>query len=230
MGDDRDQSSRDVAPRVVQRWYWDRVANEKTFTHPLNVRVLGTHVPLDAAIVDFGCGYGRILNELQELGYRNAQGFDVSTAMLDRGRREYGLRNLAWFDGQRTPLPDRSVDLVVLFAVLTCMPDQRDRTNALVEIRRFLRPGGYLYVSDCPLMGDERHLERYDRFVELGLEYGVFRTPDGAVLRHSSVESFRALMRDFEPVLEKFVETRTMNGSPTIAWQFFGRLSDSAEA
>ena len=43
------------------------------------------------------------------------------------------------------PLPDASVDLAFLIAVLPMLPDKR---RALAELRRVLRPGGTLAVSE----------------------------------------------------------------------------------
>jgi hypothetical protein len=41
-----------------QQPYWNRVANTKTFTHPLDLDVLAQFCGKDAAIMDYGCGYG----------------------------------------------------------------------------------------------------------------------------------------------------------------------------
>jgi len=43
--------------------YWDRVACEKRFPHPLHLEWLKRYTGLRARIVDFGCGYGRTLGD-----------------------------------------------------------------------------------------------------------------------------------------------------------------------
>ena len=48
-----------------QRHYWDRVAGEKPFHHPLRLAWLDSHL-VGSEILDCGCGYGRLLAELPE--------------------------------------------------------------------------------------------------------------------------------------------------------------------
>ena len=51
-----------------QRDYWDSVSEKKEFTTPFQAEAFAKYVGKDALIVDVGCGYGRTLNELQQLG------------------------------------------------------------------------------------------------------------------------------------------------------------------
>lgn len=69
--------------------YWDRVAGEKTFTVPLDVERFRELVPLDAQVLDYGCGYGRICGELAVHGYRRIVGVDHAPAMIERARCEH---------------------------------------------------------------------------------------------------------------------------------------------
>ncbi|MEW2495145.1 class I SAM-dependent methyltransferase [Streptomyces nodosus] len=59
--------------------YWDAAVATKTFTHPLHLPWLdraGRH----AAILDYGCGYGRIMKELEQRGFSDLTGVDASPA------------------------------------------------------------------------------------------------------------------------------------------------------
>jgi ubiquinone/menaquinone biosynthesis C-methylase UbiE len=66
---------------------------------------------------------------------------------LSRLAREAGLANTALGAAEAgwLPLPDASIDLAFLFAVLPMLPDKR---RALAELRRVLRPGGILAVGE----------------------------------------------------------------------------------
>jgi SAM-dependent methyltransferase len=65
--------------------YWDAAAATKTFTHPLHLARLDG-ISRHAAILDYGCGYGRIVKELEQCGFGNLTGVDASPGMIDRAR------------------------------------------------------------------------------------------------------------------------------------------------
>ena len=74
-----------------QNEYWNEVAEQKTFTHPIDITMLDKYLNMQSRILDFGCGYGRIVKELSDLGFENVVGYDTSKALVDRGRRENNL-------------------------------------------------------------------------------------------------------------------------------------------
>lgn len=204
--------------------YWDQVAEAKTFTHPLNAAWLARRVAPDARILDYGCGYGRVLGDLAALGYANAAGVDRSKAMIERGLREHPELELCVAEGEAAPYPDRSFDLVLLFAVLTCIASDDDQRRLITDAVRLLRPGGLIYVSDMPLQPDARNRARYDAGIERFGVYGVFETEDGGVLRHHPEPHFDTLLAGFEAVERETIAIHTMNGNPATAIQILARL------
>ena len=40
-------------------------------------------------VLDVGCGYGRTLDELYQMGYCNLIGIDFAESMINRGRRQF---------------------------------------------------------------------------------------------------------------------------------------------
>lgn len=206
--------------------YWDRVANEKRFSHPLRMEWLARYINPQACILDFGCGYGRTLDELVSAGYENVVGVDFSFGMLTRCRSEFPPRRLIQNYGQTIPLRRHSVDLVLLFAVLTCIPRDEDQFALLSEIRRVLRPGGLLYISDLLLNEDSRNRERYERCAEEHGAYGTFELPEGVVLRHHSKEWIDELTGSFDPLEYEPFDVATMNGNLSAAFQYLGRVPE----
>ena len=71
-----------------QKEYWDQVAEVKTFTHPIDLELLSTFLNKQSRIVDFGCGYGRIVKQLVDCGFENVCGFDTSKELIARGMSE----------------------------------------------------------------------------------------------------------------------------------------------
>jgi SAM-dependent methyltransferase len=203
--------------------FWNRAAATHQFTHALDCERFRLAVPRDAHILDYGCGQGRLVAELLELGYTHVLGVDSSPEMIRVASARIPGAAFLVNDGERLPCGDASVDAVLLFAVLTCIPSDETQKNLLREFKRILRPGGLLLMSDYPLQSDERNLRRYEQFAaELG-GYGRFRLPDGAVLRHHPREWFDELLAAFHIERALEVDGLTMNGNPTRLLQCWAR-------
>lgn len=203
--------------------YWDRVACEKRFSHPLHLEWLKRYTGLRARIVDFGCGYGRTLGELLHAGYENTIGVDFSFRMLTRCRSEFPGLGLVQNSGQTIPLRQDSVDVVLLLAVLTCIPSDEGQLELISEIRRVLHPGGLLFISDLLLNDDSRNRERYGRFAEKYGTYGTFELVEGVVLRHHRMEWIEELTVAFEGLECARFEVATMNENRSAAFRYLGR-------
>jgi ubiquinone/menaquinone biosynthesis C-methylase UbiE len=217
--------------RVVpaQTHYWDSVAGGKRFSHPLHLAWLKRHIRPEARILDFGCGYGRTLSALIRAGYENVIGVDFSFRMLTCCRSRLPHVRLAQNDGQTIPLQKRSVDIVLLFAVLTCVPQNEDQCNLLSEIRRVLCPGGLLYISDLLLNRNPRNVKRYERFAQQYGIYGTFELSDGVVMRHHQKEWIEALTASFVQLEFEPLVVTTMNGNKSAAFQYLGRALPSPD-
>jgi SAM-dependent methyltransferase len=208
---------------TAQQAYWNRVAAEKIFTHPLNETWLSRWVRPQARILDFGCGYGRTLDALAARGYTNTLGIDFSARMIARGRQHFPTLDLRVTEGTPIAEPTESFDVVLLFAVLTCIPGDREQEALMAELRRVLRPGGFLYVSDMKLQSDDRNRARYAAAVPRFGTHGVFETDDGAVVRHHDAARLAALLAGFTTIATDDVPLSTMNGNPAMAVQIFAR-------
>ncbi|MFF2196395.1 class I SAM-dependent methyltransferase [Streptomyces sp. NPDC058157] len=204
--------------------YWDSVGATKTFTHPVNLSWLAG-VSRSARVLDYGCGYGRVMAELSEHGFSDVSGVDLSPALIERGRQSRpDLRFAVLESPPDLTYASASFDVVLLFAVLTCVPDGIAQRALVDELNRVLVPGGLLYVSDVVLQDDERNHSRYAAYAQqFGTPYGVFATDDGAVCRHHDIAELRALLSGFDRVDESRIEVATMNGHRSQAVQLLAR-------
>ena len=221
--DDDPMESAAMSDLDSQVAYWNAAATTKTFTHPVHLPWLDG-VDRRAAILDYGCGYGRNMALLEQHGFERLAGVDTSPAMVAKARDQHPAMQFAVLDTPPTvAAPDASVDAVLLFAVLTCIPGN-DAQRALVgELARILKPGGLLYISDLLLQDDERNRHRYADGAEHYGTYGVFETADGAVCRHHSREWFASLLAGFETVGSRDVTVATMNGHRSAGSQLLVR-------
>jgi len=205
-----------------QSRYWDRAAAEKEFSTPLQLALFLDYVPKYACILDHGCGYGRILRELQEAGYTNLHGTDASPKMIERACQELANINLAVTDGKQIPFTDETFDVVSLIAVLTSVIDDQAQQEMIAEIKRVLKPGGLLYINDFLLNQDERNLSRYQKYQDIYGKYGVFELPEGAVCRHHSPDWIKALLGGFEKIEYQEIIFTTMNHNQSNGFFYLG--------
>lgn len=207
--------------------YWNRTGPSKPFAHPVNLERLSQHLSAGSRIVDLGCGYGRALGLLFDHGYRNLIGFDPAPAMIAAARARLPAIEFDELKSPpRLPLPNASVDAILLFSVLTCVPTDEGQRAIVDEIRRVLRSGGLLYISDLWLQDDERNCERYARDEPKYGVYGVFDLPEGVTVRHHDPRWIEELTQDFTSVGLDPVDVVTMNGNSAKAFQWFGLKRD----
>jgi SAM-dependent methyltransferase len=208
----------------LQLDYWNRVGPTKPFAHPVNLERLSSWIVPTSRILDFGCGYGRALGFLHSNGYTNLIGMDPAAAMIAAARQSFPTIEFAALnDFRNSGLPAASVDAVLLFAVLTCVPGNDAQRGIIAEITRVLRPRGLLYVSDMFLQKDERNVERYAAFEKKYGVYGVFDLREGVTVRHHDPTWIVELTTEYELLALDEIQVQTMNGHPTTAFQWFGR-------
>jgi ketopantoate reductase len=91
-------------------------------------------------------------------------------------------------------------------------------------------PHGLLYISDLLLNRDLRNLERYDRYAEEYGTCGIFKLPEGAVVRHHREEWIEELTGSFGQLEFEPFEVTTMNGNKSAAFQYLGRAFPFSDA
>ncbi|MEV0265592.1 methyltransferase domain-containing protein [Streptomyces sp. NPDC050617] len=216
---------RDVRQTGRTREYWESAGAAHTFTHPLDPELLAAHLPVDGRILDYGCGYGRLVLELTASGYRDVRGVDPSAALIARGLAARPELRLTRMGAPPLPFADASFDAALLFAVLTSAPDPVAQESAVAELARLVRPGGVVYVSDVPLQTDERSRDRYRAQEASTGTYGVFRIEDGGTFQHQPPERFHELFgrHGFTAAEERRDVTPTLDGGTDLRVQLIMR-------
>ena len=173
----------------------------------------------DAAILDLGCGYGKNLMVLQELGYANCCGVDLSREQVEYAHQHLGLAGvecadaLQWLDGR-----EDTFEAILVMDVLEHLP-LSDLMDLGSKVRAALKPGGVLLVQTpngmSPLnpfaYGDLTHVRAFTAqslrqfFLHSGLEPVAYRE----ALEHShNIRSFvkRAIWKTvLRPAVQLFV-------------------------
>jgi ubiquinone/menaquinone biosynthesis C-methylase UbiE len=115
------------------------------------------HVRPGMSVLDCGCGPGSITVDLAAfVAPGRVTGIDVDPARIELATalaKARDARNVAFRLGDPHALtfPDASFDSVLLHAVLYHLDDPK---KALAEVRRVLKPGGFVGVRDVDASGD----------------------------------------------------------------------------
>lgn len=141
------------APRIFTTEYYERMrsleaggwwnAGMRDVAADL-LRLAG--LPQAGVLLDVGCGSGQTLQWFlgRHPGWHGI-GLDVASEGLDAAHRA-GQGGVIQASALDIPLEDRSVDLIITLDVLQHLPLPHGDQCALEEMRRVLRPGGYLLV------------------------------------------------------------------------------------
>jgi len=132
----------------------------RTYVDPLEL-------PIDAVILDLGCGPGYFLDEMKTRGFTNVTGITLSPEDVklceDKGHviKQYDLSFLPHTDG----FHDESVDFIFLRHALEHSPYP---IFSLIEYNRVMKQGGKIYIEvpapDC----DRRHEYNLNHYSILG--------------------------------------------------------------
>jgi SAM-dependent methyltransferase len=130
------------------------------------------------ALLDFGCGCGRVTRHWAGLDRTAVHGADANEHAIAWCRANLPFARFA-SNGLAPPLdhPDASFDLVYALSVFTHLPEDLQRAW-VGELTRLLRPGGFLLLTTH----GERYRERLTPTERADFDAGrlVVRWPEGA--------------------------------------------------
>lgn len=177
------------------------------------LELLGSLVPLrGASVVELGCGNAAFARKLLERGGVAAvSAFEVDRIQHGKNLARPQQPGLTFHLGGAEDITceDASVDGVVMMKSLHHVP-MPHLDQALAEIRRILKPGGWLYVSEPVYAGE------FNDIVKLFHDEGVVRAAAYEALRRAArsrvLESEREIefmaplaFRDYEDFAEKLI-------------------------
>jgi len=116
------------------------------FKRRVKTIVHGLEIQDQDKILDCSCGEGFYLKIISELSSCQLYGFDCDELVLNRARQELNGSCVRFDQGDIYNLPyqDEEFDKIILSEVLEHLPDD---VNALIEVKRVLKPGGILFVT-----------------------------------------------------------------------------------
>ena len=125
----------------------------------------------DKAILDVGCGPGRLLAALADQGCSNLTGLDFSSAAINQAESSLSSLNhpvkISLIKGSVADedlFPDCTFDAVYMLDVVEHLPPDV-LVLAFKNLRRWLRPGGCLVVHTFPTLGPHRIYRALLKFI-----------------------------------------------------------------
>ena len=179
--------------QMNQKQLWD-----ETYSNDGRMWRGNSRIPLpiqSGRALDLGCGNGKTVSTLLDGGL-DVTGIDFSSKAVESCRSIFGDKaEFIESDISDLPFDDSSFDYVTAVHILEHI-DEEGMHQASDEIRRVLKPGGYLFIrSFAP--GDLRESKRTD-----GILY-IHRTPEQIV----------AYLPKLEVISSELVEERTRFGA-----------------
>jgi SAM-dependent methyltransferase len=172
-----------------------------------NAELIRSLVPLHevGALLDWGCGCGRVLRHWSTLEQVSVHGCDINPKMVGWCNEHLPFVE-ARLNELSPPLPyaDQSFDLVYAFSVMTHLSEELQH-EWVAECRRVLKPGGYFLFST---LGDyyvsrDRLTPEEQRSFEQGRLVVLYERSAGSSLcsaYHPSAYVERELAREFDLV------------------------------
>jgi predicted TPR repeat methyltransferase len=149
-------------PRSVAKYYdtwaenYDQDVSDWEYNAPVAAAAkLNELVPLDAAVLDAGCGTGLVGKALKSLGFNHVMGIDISAKSLELAAQTDAYEQLTRVDMQKLPLPCKADAFAALLSVgvLTYVPE----TDAILrEFCRVVRPGGIVVFTQRTDLFEQR--------------------------------------------------------------------------
>jgi ubiquinone/menaquinone biosynthesis C-methylase UbiE len=195
--------------------YWNEIGAKKVFEDPLYLDKLSPFLSPTAHILEYGCGYGRMMRMLKSAGYSNLIGFDFASNMIARGLQENPDLDLRLLDQAGIiPRHNESVDAIVLSTVLCCITEERKLIELMDEIRRVLKKQGVLYLTDFLVCDHPRYQEKYAAGLKQFGEWGIYTTNENLTVRHFTTKIIMHLLSAFDIHWFEQFDFKTMNQNP----------------
>ena len=151
---------------------YDRHHLQKRVFEPVQrivLEIAASENPSPTAILDVGCGTGRLLRAAGEKFPRaRLEGIDAAEGMIEQARAAGGRANFQLATAESIPFPDSQFDLV--FSTMT-FHHWADQSKAISQIARVLTPNGRWVLADFVATGPMRFVfavVRPKRFHERG--------------------------------------------------------------
>lgn len=180
---------------------------------------LFSHLPQQPRILDVGCGTGIITRQLAKRG-ANVIGTDIDARMIEEAKQRLDKIDYLVTPTDKLPLPDSTYDAVTAFSAFHWFAN----AQALAEIKRVLKNGGYLFIANRNQIGNLRkeYLQVLQSFIEKPLPSAKQNYEPAALIK---VEGFMHVLEKKLPIVENLsIEQAITYVQSTSLWNLISEL------
>lgn len=191
------------------------------FSTPSHIEHITSLVSKDGKILDFGCGYGRVLKELSELGYSNLYGIDISEKLIERAESE--CADINYKCGDNLDIFDTNFDLILFNNVLVNICFDAEQDKVLESAVSKLNSGGKIVIMDFLKSDVPKYKKWYEENLVKYGEDGIY-TKDGCLFKHhttANVERFKSFFNSNDYVE---YEVKSLSGNSLTQFVLTGSL------
>lgn len=95
-------------------------------------------------VLDYGCGTGRSLRFIRDLGYADIVGVDISNDMIKEARNIDSIGKYELIESAKIPFENNTFDIIFMSYVFLEVEEFNEIVNILKEFKRVLKEDGYI--------------------------------------------------------------------------------------
>ena len=165
------------------------------FTTPLPDENFLASLPKDIKILDVGCGYGRTLYYLHNLGFQNLTGFDISPDYVAKAKRDCPKAEIFVSSFKDFNLRNK-YDLILLMGSIEYILSDREQDIFFAKISKNLSGNGYVLLETFVMDFRANWKQYIAGFIKI-LHFGRFKNSKGFECHHQSVVFLKKMLRKY---------------------------------
>lgn len=174
---------------------WTNAAYDQhiKFTTPLPDEKFLSSLPKDIKILDVGCGYGRALRYLNDMGFKNLTGFDISKNYIDEAKRACPKAKV-FVSSFEDFKPKDKYGLILLMGVIEYILSDKKQDIFFDKISRSLSNGGYVLLETFTVDFKAGWRQYIAGFINT-MHFGRFKNSKGFKCHHQTIETLKKILK-----------------------------------
>ena len=123
----------------TRKYLWDDLKPLKKYTKD------------NDTVLDLGCGTGRLYHLFADFQGIKYVGVDQSAGQLAVAQEEFPKNTYVEAEMMTLPFEDNEFDIIYCIATFHHLPDEESRIQSLEEMKRVLKPGGHIIMTNWNL-------------------------------------------------------------------------------